>query len=218
MKIQKNLLTCILCATLLATQPTMAAGIPTVDVQAVQSWIKQADQMHQNLEHLKTQIKHQVDTFNAIKNTKDLDGVVRAMDMLDKMPDEWANIYKTVENIDPTGELKKLNYNPKLSMENAMKDIKVIEGIQQQLNPNNPTGFRKRLEQAIDVLNSSDSQIAVQKATAMILAEQTKLQQAQFQYATMRDKYEADEKANRHARREKLRCFYQNGKDETKCQ
>lgn len=202
----KPVLTAVLTASVLLTSPLAnAEGIPTVDLKAVQSWIKQADQMTQQINHLREQIQHQVDTINAIRNIRDLDGVVRAIGTLESMPDEWADIYQNIKDLDPTGELKKLTYDPEMALKNAMSDLKVVDTLQKQFDPNNPTGFRKRLEQATDLLKSADSQVAVQKATALILAEQTRMQQAQFEYATMKAKYEADEKANAEKRREVLK-------------
>ncbi|MBO4575716.1 MAG: hypothetical protein J5680_01255, partial [Neisseriaceae bacterium] len=133
-------------------------------------------------------------------------------------PEEWSDMYKTVEKLDPTGELAKLKYDPELAIKNAMNDIAMLNAIQKQFDPNNKNGSHYRLKQATDLLKSADSEIALQKVTAMILAEQTRIQQAQFQYATIKEKYDSQEKANKLARRERLHCFYQNGKDETKCQ
>ena len=90
--------------------------------------------------------------------------------------------------------------------------------MQKEFDPNNKRGTRHRLEEATNLLKTANSELALQKATAMILAEQTKIQQAKLEYDIMKSKYEADERANKLARRERLRCFYQNGKDETKCQ
>ena len=72
-----------------------------------------------------------------------------------------------------------------------MADMKIVEQIQK--------GFKEskdRLQKANDLVKSANSEIALQKATAIILAEQTRLQQAQFEYQMLQQKYDAAEKAN----------------------
>ena len=126
-----------------------------------------------------------------MKNVKDLDGVLNVMNDIMAMPDEWKDIYATVQDLDPTGELKKLKFDPELELKNRMADMKIVEQIQK--------GFKEskdRLQKANDLVKSANSEIALQKATAIILAEQTRLQQAQFEYQMLQQKYDAAEKAN----------------------
>lgn len=219
MNSKKQTLLALFVASTLLVNPTFASGIPTVDVAAAASWMNQSKQMLENLEHLKTQINNQLETINSIKNVKDLDGAIRAMTALENMPDEWANIYKSVEKIDPTGELKKIKFNPEMAKENAMKDLKAVEALQKQFDQNNPTGFRRRLEQATNLLKTADSQVGVQKATAMIMAEQVRMQQAMFEYDTIKAKYAANEKANELKKKEIEKCYYANyaTKEFSKC-
>ena len=193
----------VITATALFAAPTAnASGIPTVDgaaiAQGVQSMVmdimNQAEtivQWEQNFEHLKTQIENQIQMIENVKNVKDLDSALNVMNDFMSMPDEWRDIYSTVQDLDPTGELKKLKFDPELELKNRMADMKIVEQIQK--------GFKEskdRLQQANDLVKSANSEIALQKATAIILAEQTRLQQAQFEYQMLQQKYDADEKAN----------------------
>ena len=218
MKIQKTLLTCILSATLWTTSATaLAGGVPTMDMGVVAQTAEQAKQhietIHQwtqNLQHLKDQIKNQIDHINAIKNIKDLDDVIAVFDRLQSVPDEWADIYKTVENTDPSKKLASLKFDPDLAMKNAMKDLTWVENMQKEFDPNNKRGTRHRLEEATNLLKTANSELALQKATAMILAEQTKIQQAKLEYDIMKSKYEADERANELLEDKVSKCIYQN--------
>ena len=232
-QLKQTVIAVLTSAVLLTSPAANASGIPTVDganiAQGVQSMLmdimNQAETIQQwttNFEHLKTQIQNQIDQLNAIKNVKDLDDVLKIMNTINDMPQEWADMYKTVEKLDPTGELAKLKYDPELAMKNAMNDIAILNAIEKQFDPNNKTGTHYRLKQATDLLKSADSEIALQKVTAMILAEQTRIQQAQFQYATIKEKYGSLETANREKQKEREHCYVQqyingNGKDLSKC-
>ena len=200
----------IFTATLLTTSPAVfAEGIPTVDLanikqsvenfmqdaanhaETIEQWAKQAESMFQQIEHLKTQIENQIQMIENVKNVKDLESALNVMNDFMGMPDEWRDIYATVQDLDPTGELKKLKFDPNLEIKNRMEDLKVVEKIQK--------GFKEskdRLQQANDLVKSANSELALQKATAIILAEQTRIQQAQFEYNMLQQKYAADEKAN----------------------
>lgn len=228
----KQTVIAVLTSAVLFTAPAAnASGIPTVDganiAQGVQSMLmdimNQAETIQQwttNFEHLKTQIENQIKTLESIKNVKDLDDVLNVMNKIQDMPEEWSDMYKTVEKLDPTGELAKLKYDPELAIKNAMNDIAMLNAIQKQFDPNNKNGSHYRLKQATDLLKSADSEIALQKVTAMILAEQTRIQQAQFQYATIKEKYDSQEKANREKQKERDICYHQayiNGEDLSKC-
>lgn len=203
LQLKQTVIAVITSATLFAAPAANASGIPTVDgaaiAQGVQSMVmdimNQAEtivQWEQNFEHLKTQIENQVQMIENVKNVKDLDSALNVMNDFMNMPDEWRDIYATVQDLDPTGELKKLKYDPDLEIKNRMEDLKVVEKIQK--------GFKEskdRLQQANDLVKSANSEIALQKATAIILAEQTRLQQTQFEYNMLQQKYAAAEKANR---------------------
>ena len=206
----------VITATALFAAPAAnASGIPTVDgaaiAQGVQSMVmdimNQAEtivQWEQNFEHLKEQIQNQVQMIENVKNVKDLDGVLNVMNDIMAMPDEWKDIYATVQDLDPTGELKKLKFDPELELKNRMADMKIVEQIQK--------GFKEskdRLQKANDLVKSANSEIALQKATAIILAEQTRLQQAQFEYQMLQQKYDAVEKANSEKLREQELCILQ---------
>lgn len=237
MKIQlKQTVAAVLTSAVLFTSThANASGIPTVDgaaiAQAVQEmvmgttqhaetiaqWGTQAQQMIEQINHLKTQIQNQIDTFNAIKNVDDLDSVLKAIDDIANMPEEWADMYKTIEKIDPTKELEKLKFDPELAMKNAMKDIAALDILRHQLDPNPDPKSKDyknnsfyRLKQANDLLKSANSEIAVQKATAMIMAEQVRLQQMQLQYDTIKAKYQADERANEEVEDRVSECIYDN--------
>ena len=227
-QLKQTVIAVLTSAALLTAPAANASGIPTVDganiAQGVQSMLmdimNQAETIQQwttNFEHLKTQIENQIKTLESIKNVKDLDDVLNVMNKIQDMPAEWSDMYKTVEKLDPTGELAKLKYDPELAMKNAMNDIAVLNAIQKQFDPNNKNGTHYRLKQATELLKTADSEIALQKVTAMILAEQTRIQQAQFQYATIKEKYDSQEKANIEARKKLHECYYKNHKDYEKC-
>ena len=202
LQLKQTVIAVITSATLFAAPAANASGIPTVDgaaiAQGVQSMVmdimNQAEtivQWEQNFEHLKTQIENQIQMIENVKNVKDLDSALNVMNDFMSMPDEWRDIYSTVQDLDPTGELKKLKFNPELELKNRMEDLKVVDKIQKGFEES-----KKRLEQANDLVKSANSEIALQKATAIILAEQTRIQQAQFEYNMLQQKYEAAEKAN----------------------
>lgn len=227
-QLKQTVIAVLTSAALLTAPAANASGIPTIDganiAQAVQSMVmdmmNQAETIAQwatNFEHLKTQIENQIKTLESIKNTKDLDDVLNIMNKINEMPEEWADMYKTVEKLDPTGELAKLKYDPDLAIKNAMNDIAILNAIEKQFDPKNKNGTHYRLKQATDLLKSADSEIALQKVTAMILAEQTRIQQAQFQYATIKEKYDSQEKANHMKHREIYRCSLKNNGDISKC-
>lgn len=211
-QLKQTVIAILTATTLFSTPAANASGIPTVDganiAQGVQNMLmdimnhaETITQWTENFNHLKTQIQNQIDTLNAIKNVDDLDSALNAIDNIMNMPDEWKDIYATVQDLDPTGELKKLKFDPDLELKNRMTDLKIVEGIQK--------GFKEskdRLQRATDLLRSANSEIALQKATALIMAEQTRLQQAQFEYNMLKSKYEADEKANRLKFNERSKC------------
>ena len=226
----------IFTATLLTTSPAVFAdGIPTVDLanikqsvenfmqdaanhaETIEQWAKQAESMFQQIEHLKTQIQNQLDTLEAIKNVKDLDDAANVLNRLKDVPDEWADMYKSVKDLDPRKALDKLKYDPEMAKKNAMEDLTILNDIQKQFDKNSKNSTFARLQEAEKLLNSANSEIALQKANAMILAEQTKIQQAQFQYDILKAKYEAQEKANYEKKRELHKCYYDNREDMSKC-
>lgn len=215
----------IFTATLLTTSPAVfAEGIPTVDLanikqsvenfmqdaanhaETIEQWAKQAESMFQQIEHLKTQIQNQLDTLEAIKNVKDLDDAANVLNRLKDVPDEWADMYQSVKDLDPRKALDKLKYDPEMAKKNAMEDLTILNDIQKQFDKNSKNSTFARLQEAEKLLNSANSEIALQKANAMILAEQTKIQQAQFQYDILKAKYEVQEKANRLKWQEHYKC------------
>ena len=199
-------------ATLFTAVPAMADGVPTVDFAAIAKWNEQAKQMIESINTLKSQLQTQLDHLNAVKNIRDLDDVLNVIERFESLPDEWAGIYKTVGNIDPTQELAKLKFDPELAVKNTIGDMKILDGFLEQLDPNPTDPAKKdnntfyRLKQANELLKSANSEIAIQKASAMIAAEQTRLQQMQLQYDTIKAKYEAAEKANRLKWQEHYKC------------
>ena len=232
----KQTVAAIFTATLLTTSPAVFAdGIPTVDlanikqgvenfmqdaanhVETIEQWAKQAESMFQQIEHLKTQIQNQLDTLEAIKNVKDLDDAANVLNRLKDVPDEWADMYQSVKDLDPRKALDKLKYDPEMAKKNAMEDLTILNDIQKQFDKNSKNSTFARLQEAEKLLNSANSEIALQKANAMILAEQTKIQQAQFQYDILKAKYEAQEKANYEKKRELHKCYYDNREDMSKC-
>ena len=122
MKIQNTLLTCILSATLLATQPAVAAtGVPTVDWAAVAAWNTQAKQMIEQINQFKSQVENQINHLKAIKGARGIGKAYAFLDMVEAAPEEWADIYDTVKGINSKDVLDKIQIDPDLEIKHAEK-------------------------------------------------------------------------------------------------
>ena len=122
MKTKKTLLTFILSATLLATQPAVAAtGVPTVDWAAVAAWNTQAKQMIEQINQFKSQVENQINHLKAIKGARGIGKAYAFLDMVEAAPEEWADIYDTVKGINSKDVLDKIQIDPDLEIKHAEK-------------------------------------------------------------------------------------------------
>ena len=179
MKIQNTLLTCILSATLLATQPTVAAtGVPTVDWAAVAAWNTQAKQMIEQINQFKSQVENQINHLKAIKGARGIGKAYAFLDMVEAAPEEWADIYKTVQGVDPRKALQNTKIDPDLEIKHAEtikqeadKDIIKISNIYQDLDK-----IAKEINagKVIEPKDAADLANRLQLNTAMITAMNAK--------------------------------------------
>ena len=179
MKIQNILLTCILSATLLATQPAVAAtGVPTVDWAAVAAWNTQAKQMIEQINQFKSQVENQINHLKAIKGARGIGKAYAFLDMVEAAPEEWADIYKTVQGVDPRKALQNTKIDPDLEIKHAEtikqeadKDIIKISNIYQDLDK-----IAKEINagKVIEPKDAADLANRLQLNTAMITAMNAK--------------------------------------------
>ena len=179
MKIQNTLLTCILSATLLATQPAVAAtGVPTVDWAAVAAWNTQAKQMIEQINQFKSQVENQINHLKAIKGARGIGKAYAFLDMVEAAPEEWADIYKTVQGVDPRKALQNTKIDPDLEIKHAEtikqeadKDIIKISNIYQDLDK-----IAKEINagKVIEPKDAADLANRLQLNTAMITAMNAK--------------------------------------------
>ena len=179
MKIQNTLLTCILSATLLATQPAVAAtGVPTVDWAAVAAWNTQAKQMIEQINQFKSQVENQINHLKAIKGARGIGKAYAFLDMVEAAPEEWADIYKTVQGVDPRKALQNTKIDPDLEIKHAEtikqeadKDIIKISNIYQDLDK-----IAKEINagKVIEPKDAADLANRLQLNTAMLTAMNAK--------------------------------------------
>lgn len=179
MKTKKTLLTCILSATLLATQPAVAAtGVPTVDWAAVAAWNTQAKQMIEQINQFKSQVENQINHLKAIKGARGIGKAYAFLDMVEAAPEEWADIYKTVQGVDPRKALQNTKIDPDLEIKHAEtikqeadKDIIKISNIYQDLDK-----IAKEINagKVIEPKDAADLANRLQLNTAMITAMNAK--------------------------------------------
>lgn len=176
---KSKLLAVILSATLLANPvASFAGGIPTVDAAALAQWVNQANQMAEQIKQFEQQIQNQIDHLNAIKGARGVGKVDAVMNALENAPDEWADIYKTVQNIDPTKTLNKIQIDPNLEIkqaqalkENAIADYNKISGIFKDLESIARDIKSGKIQDAKD---AADLTNRIQLQTAMITAMNAK--------------------------------------------
>jgi type IV secretion system protein VirB5 len=90
----KPTLTALFTAGALLASQAHAAGIPTFDAAAIAQWTNQANQMAEQIKQFEQQIQNQIDHLNAIKGARGVGKVDAVLDVFEKAPDEWADIYK----------------------------------------------------------------------------------------------------------------------------
>lgn len=194
----KPTLTALFTAGALLASQANAAGIPTFDAAAIAQWTNQADQMAKQIKQFEQQIQNQIDHLNAIKGARGVGKVDAVMNALENAPDEWADIYKTVQNIDPTKTLNKIQIDPNLEIkqaqalkENAIADYNKISGIFKDLESIARDIKSSKIQDAKDAADLSNR---IQLNTALLAAMKNKY-----------DLMEREMRQNERLRAEKLR-------------
>lgn len=176
---KKTTLTALFTASVLLTSPaTIAGGIPTVDFAALDSWMKQSNQMTQQIAQFEQQIQNQIDHLKAIKGARGVGKVDAVLDVFEKAPDEWADIYKTAQNIDPSKTLKDIKIDPdqeikhaEMLKQEAIKDGKNLTKIFKELSSIAQDIKSGKIQ---DTKDAADLTNRIQINTAMISAMQAK--------------------------------------------
>ena len=202
MKTKKTLLTFILSATLLVTQPAVAAtGVPTVDWAAVAAWNTQAKQMIEQINQFKSQVENQINHLKAIKGARGIGKAYAFLDMVEAAPEEWADIYDTVKGINSKDVLDKIQIDPDLEIkhaeklkQDAVKDMEKLGKIYTDLDK-----IAKEINagKVIEPKDAADLANRLQLNTAMITAMNAKYdilerqmkQQERLQEQKMRNDY-----------------------------
>lgn len=194
----KPTLTALFTAGALLASQANAAGIPTFDAAAIAQWTNQANQMAEQIKQFEQQIQNQIDHLNAIKGARGVGKVDAVMNALENAPDEWADIYKTVQNIDPTKTLNKIQIDPNLEIkqaqalkENAIADYNKISGIFKDLESIARDIKSGKIQDAKDAADLSNR---IQLNTALLAAMKNKY-----------DLMEREMRQNERLRAEKLR-------------
>lgn len=136
-KVNQTLVAVLTSAVLFTSTHANASGIPTVDgaaiAQGVQDmvmdmanqaeqmaeWVKQYENMLTQIKHLEDQLKQQKAHYEAITKARGVGKVDAVLDAINNAPDEWADIYATVQKIDPTATLKKIEIDPNKEVKDA---------------------------------------------------------------------------------------------------
>ena len=136
-KVNQTLVAVLTSAVLFTSTAANASGIPTVDgaaiAQGVQNmvmdmanqaeqmaeWVKQYENMLTQIENLQAQLEQQKAHYEAITKARGVGKVDAVLDAMTNAPDEWADIYATVQKIDPTATLKKIEIDPNKEVKDA---------------------------------------------------------------------------------------------------
>ena len=204
-KLNQTLVAVLTSAVLFTSTHANASGIPTVDgaaiAQGVQNmvmdmanqaeqmaeWVKQYENMLTQIKHLEDQLKQQKAHYEAITKARGVGKVDAVLDAINNAPDEWADIYATVQKIDPTATLKDIKIDPDKEVKNAeylkqkaVKDINQISAVLEDLTNIYKTvknGEVKDQKDAADLAN----RIMLNTARVTTIAAQYDIMQKQFE-------------------------------------
>ena len=204
-KVNQTLVAVLTSAVLFTSTAANASGIPTVDgaaiAQGVQNmvmdmanqaeqmaeWVKQYENMLTQIENLQAQLEQQKAHYEAITKARGVGKVDAVLDAINNAPDEWADIYATVQKIDPTATLKDIKIDPDKEVKNAeylkqkaVKDINQISAVLEDLTNIYKTvknGEVKDQKDAADLAN----RIMLNTARVTTIAAQYDIMQKQFE-------------------------------------
>ena len=196
----------IFTATLLTTSPAVfAEGIPTVDLanikqsvenfmqdaanhaENIEKWALQAQQMIDQIEHLKSQVDNQLKHLEAIKGARDIGKAEAILNTLNNAPDEWADIYKTVQEIDPTATLKNIKIDPDSEIKHAQHlsqqaatNINQLESVMKEFKSIAKAIENKEVKDPKDAADLTN-RIALNTAIVTTIAAEYDIMQKQFE-------------------------------------
>ncbi|MBO4576372.1 MAG: hypothetical protein J5680_04585 [Neisseriaceae bacterium] len=140
-QLKQTVIAVLTSAVLFAAPAANASGIPTVDAAAIAQgvqnmvmdisnqaeqmaeWQKQFDNMVQQITTLQNQLEQQKAHYEAITKARGIGKADAIVTAITNAPDEWADIYKTIQDINPTATLKKIEIDP----DREVKDAAVLK-------------------------------------------------------------------------------------------
>ena len=202
----KQTVAAIFTATLLTTSPAVfAEGIPTVDLanikqsvenfmqdaanhaENIEKWALQAQQMIDQIEHLKSQVDNQLKHLEAIKGARGIGKAEAILNTLNNAPDEWADIYKTVQEIDPTATLKNIKIDPDSEIKHAQHlsqqaatNINQLESVMKEFKSIAKAIENKEVKDPKDAADLTN-RIALNTAIVTTIAAEYDIMQKQFE-------------------------------------
>ena len=222
LKVKQTVAAVLTSATLLATPAAFASGIPTVDgaaiAQAVMDVVMEATQHAETIEqwttqlqNMEQQIQNQIDHLNAIKGARGLDKVTAVLDTLEQIPEEWEDIYGTVQKIDPTKVISADKYDPqeqqKLLVGWGETVKKISKGLKTEMRE--IERLRDKAAQATDLKEASDIANAISARAAQ-------LQVYKMEYDIMKSQFETQQQIAEERLKAKRKCAYREARGE-KC-
>lgn len=214
LKLKQTVITVLTSATLLTAPAAFASGIPTVDAaaigQAVMGIVQEAtqhaetiEQWTTQLENMQQQIQNQIDHLNAIRGARGLDKVTAVLDTLEQIPEEWEDIYSTVQRIDPTKVISADKFDPqeeqKLLVGWGEQVKKISHGLKTEMRE--IERLRDKAAKAQDLKEASDIANA-------IAARGAQLQVYKMEYDIMKSQFEAQQQIANEKRRLFFECSY----------
>lgn len=195
-KLNQTLVAVLTSAVLFTSTHANASGIPTVDgaaiaqgvqdmvmdmtnhAETIAQWTQQAQDMYDSLIKLEAQINNQIQHLNAIKGARGLGKVGAVLDIADDAPEEWADIYATIQKIDPTKTLKDIQIDPDSEIKHAeelknqaIKDGKQLKKVFSELKD---IGTRIQNGEVKEPKDAADIQTRIQYNAAIITAMATR--------------------------------------------
>lgn len=222
-KLNQTLVAVLTSAVLFTSTHSNASGIPTVDgaaiAQGVQNmvmdmanqaeqmaeWVKQYENMLTQIKHLEDQLKQQKAHYEAITKARGVGKVDAVLDAINNAPDEWADIYATVQKIDPTATLKKIEIDPN----KEVKDAELLR-IQAEEDYNQISAVLKDLTNIYNTVKNGE--VKDQKDAAdlanRIMLNTARVTTIAAQYDIMQKQFEQEQRLQEQAQHRYDRCSY----------
>ena len=192
LKLNQTIAAVLTSAVLFTSTHANASGIPTVDgaaiAQGVQNmvmdmtnqaeqmaeWAKQYENMLTQIENLKAQLEQQKAHYEAITKARGIGKADAIVTAITNAPDEWADIYATVQKIDPTATLKDIKIDPDKEVKNseylkqeAIEDINSVSAVLKDLED---IGKRVKNGEVNDPKDAADLANRIMLNTAAVTA------------------------------------------------